>query len=133
MQSCAALHVDPLSHLLERHELPQSTSLSFPFLTPSVQVGTMIDDLKFFTLRTTVLTLTNILSTNTADAFVGIKTTHAIGAFFLRCTPSTTIHITLISILDAIITGGNYNIQAQIICITNNYNHLGKYLICKRR
>ena len=74
----------------------------------SLHVGTTTGKLNYFASQISITTLTDIEFTDTANAIVGITTTHYISTFFLRRTPSTAVYTGLIRIHDSIVARGNY-------------------------
>jgi hypothetical protein len=88
MQSGRLLHINPLPHcLLGKHDPPQSTSVSFPFFTPSVQVGTTINKAEILNITNPyILTLTNISRADAANAVWPIIAHRSITTLFTRQT-----------------------------------------------
>ena len=134
LQSGPLLHLNPSPHFFVSRQLPpQSVSVSFWFMILSLQVGTTIDKLKYFTSHILIVTLTDIDGTDTTNTIISITTTDWISAFLLRCTPSTAVYTGLIRIHDGVVARRNYKREAQIPCITSNYTYLDKYLIDRHR
>ena len=115
LQSGPPLHLDPSLHFLVGRQLPpQSTSVSFPFLIRSLQVGATRDNLRFFISQILITTLTEIGCADPANTINDITATHEISTLSLRCTPPTAVYTRLIRIHGGIVARWNCKRETQI-------------------
>ena len=113
------------------HHPPQSTPVSFAFMTVSVHVGTIREKLTFLTFEVIILTLTGTWFTDTAGTVWSIIASQSIGTFFRGQAAATAVHISLISIPDLVIASGRYNRRSQIFQLSVSYHYLDRNWPCR--